>query len=65
MITALVRKALPATNATLFPTEGATTAKPKALQPKIEVEAEYRPQIPAARGPDGGHLQAHTLRGIV
>jgi len=32
--------------------EGATTAKPKALQPRAEAEVELRPQMPTVRGPD-------------
>jgi len=43
--------------------EGAMTAKLKALQHRTEVEAECRPQMPAARGPNGGHMQVCPLRG--
>jgi hypothetical protein len=62
---AAVRAALPAANTTLFPTEGATTAKPKALQPRAEVQAERRPQMHTTRGPDRGHTQAclATMKG--
>ena len=52
VITAAVREALPAANTAPFPTEGATTAKPKALQPRAEAEVELRPQMPTVRGPD-------------
>jgi hypothetical protein len=34
------------------------TAKPKALQSRAEVEAERRPEMPAARGPDREHACA-------
>jgi hypothetical protein len=34
--------------------EGVTNAKPEALQSRAEAEAERRPEMPAARGPDRG-----------
>ena len=36
--------------------EGVTTAKPEALQSREEAEVEHRPEMPAARGPDRGHV---------
>ncbi len=38
--------------------EGVITAKPEALQPRAEAEAEHRSEMPTVRGPDRGHVQA-------